>query len=98
MEDRAMEGMDCPSCGVYNPAGRIVCWRCNRELPKPKEKKKQKPFWKGQSWLYVLMAVLIAFSLLQLCSLPSMPGGDESGSLLPLLPELQALVGPLPVL
>lgn len=33
--------MDCPNCGVYNPEGREVCWRCDKELPKPKEPKKR---------------------------------------------------------
>ena len=36
--------MDCPNCGVYNPEDRMVCWRCDRELPKPeKPKRKQDP-------------------------------------------------------
>ena len=82
MENRSTEGMDCPYCGVYNPAGRTVCWRCNRELPKPKEKKKKKPLLGGQSWLYILMAALLLFSLLQLCGLPKVPGTGESGFLL----------------
>jgi predicted nucleic acid-binding Zn ribbon protein len=34
--------MDCPNCGVYNPEGRQVCWRCDQELPKPKESNKRK--------------------------------------------------------
>jgi predicted nucleic acid-binding Zn ribbon protein len=33
--------MDCPNCGVYNPQGRQVCWRCDQELPKPVEPKKR---------------------------------------------------------
>jgi len=36
--------MDCPNCGVYNPEERQVCWRCDKELPKPKERKKKTPF------------------------------------------------------
>ena len=92
MDNRSTEGMDCPNCGVYNPAGRAVCWRCDRELPKPKEQKRRKPFWSGQSWVYILMAVLILFSLLQLCGLPSVPGGDESGSLRFFFCEADSLV------
>ena len=34
--------MDCPNCGVYNPESRTVCWRCDRELPKPEEPKKRR--------------------------------------------------------
>jgi hypothetical protein len=34
--------MDCPNCGVYNPEGRTICWRCDQELPKPVEPKKSK--------------------------------------------------------
>ena len=81
MNERSTEGIDCPNCGVYNPAGRVICWRCDRELPKPVEKKRKKPFWSGQSWMYILMAAMILFSLLQLCGSPGVPGGDESGSL-----------------
>jgi len=33
--------MDCPNCGVYNPESRDVCWRCDKELPQPKEPKKR---------------------------------------------------------
>lgn len=33
--------MDCPICGVYNPEERTVCWRCDRELPKPKPPRKK---------------------------------------------------------
>jgi len=33
--------MDCPNCGVYNPEGRTVCWRCDKELPKPAPPKKR---------------------------------------------------------
>jgi hypothetical protein len=36
--------MNCPNCGVYNPDERQVCWRCDKELPKPKEPKKRGPF------------------------------------------------------
>ena len=79
MAERSAEGVDCPECGVYNPAGRTVCWRCDRELPRPVEKKKKKSFWSGRSWLYVAMAVLLGISFLQLCSFPTVPEGGESG-------------------
>ncbi len=54
--------MDCPNCGVYNPKDRQVCWRCDQELPKPKEPKKKR----GQGgmsqrrlWIMIGVALLI---------------------------------------
>jgi len=44
------------------------------------------------------MAVLILFSLLQLCGLPSVPGGDESGSLRFFFCEADSLVNLLLVM
>ena len=64
------EGQDCPNCGVYNPAGREKCWRCNDVLPLPKPKKKKKRL-SSQQWLYIMMAVFIVVSLVQLCGLPN---------------------------
>lgn len=51
--------MDCPNCGVYNPEERDVCWRCDRELPKPEEPKKR---WGGagrQMWLIIAFIILL---------------------------------------
>jgi len=94
MAERSTEGVDCPYCGVYNPAGRVVCWRCDRELPKPQEKKKRKSFWSGRSWLYVAMAVLLVLSLLQFCRLPQ--ALEEGGS--SLVPFLEGWTAYLPVI
>ena len=52
--------MDCPNCGVYNPEGREVCWRCDMELPKPKEpKKKSRGMTTSRMWLLVGIAILL---------------------------------------
>ena len=56
--------MDCPNCGVYNPEGREVCWRCDKELPKPKEPKKQAPAMTTRRvWLMVGAGILLWFLL-----------------------------------
>ena len=59
--------MDCPHCGTYNPAGRETCWRCDRELPKPKRSKKRDPQKTAQIWLYVAVAVFFIFTIAQTC-------------------------------
>ncbi len=53
--------MDCPNCGVYNPEDRMVCWRCDQELPKPKPaKKKSDPaLMQRRMWLIVGLALLL---------------------------------------
>jgi len=56
--------MDCPNCGVYNPEGRAVCWRCDKELPKPKEPKKKSPAMTTRRvWLMVGAGILLWFLL-----------------------------------
>ncbi len=52
--------MDCPNCGVYNPEARQVCWRCDQELPKPKEEKKRgdPAAFQRRMWLIVGVALL----------------------------------------
>lgn len=32
---------NCTHCGTWNPEDKIVCWRCQTELPKPVAKKKR---------------------------------------------------------
>jgi predicted nucleic acid-binding Zn ribbon protein len=54
--------MDCPNCGVYNPEDRQVCWRCDQELPKPKEPKKRRgdpALAARRMWIVVGVAVLL---------------------------------------
>jgi len=60
--------MNCPKCGTYNPEDREKCWRCDEPLPKPVEKKKKDPRARNQIMMYVLIAALLLFSLLQMCT------------------------------
>ena len=73
--------MDCPNCGTYNPEDRTVCWRCDKELPKPKQVKKRNPQKSAQMWLYVAIAVFFVITILQTCGvkLPFGPQSPESG-------------------
>jgi predicted nucleic acid-binding Zn ribbon protein len=69
--------MDCPNCGVYNPEDRIVCWRCDQELPKPQEPKKRKndPTLMGRRlWILAAIAVLVWIVLTWI--LPLLLGGS----------------------
>jgi predicted nucleic acid-binding Zn ribbon protein len=62
--------MNCPNCGVYNPEERKVCWRCDEELPKPKEpKKRRQAMSAGRMWLIVAI-VLVVWLFLSLIVLP----------------------------
>jgi hypothetical protein len=64
---RVSQKMDCPKCKTYNPEDRDTCWRCDAPLPKPVETKKRDPRAKNQIMMYVLIAALLLFSLLQMC-------------------------------
>ena len=81
--------MKCPYCGAYNPEDRTTCWRCDRELPKPKPQKRRDPQKSAQTWLYVIIAVFLVYTLLQMCGvnlpfMPQVPGATEpTGGLLP---------------
>jgi len=59
--------MNCPNCGTYNPDDRTVCWRCDKELPKPKPQKKRTSQQNAQIWLYVIVAIFLVLTLLQTC-------------------------------
>ncbi|NLV73857.1 MAG: hypothetical protein GXY52_04115 [Chloroflexi bacterium] len=62
--------MNCPQCGVYNPEDREICWRCNKELPKPVEPpKKRDPRAKNQLLIWVAIAVFFVMMVLQMCRL-----------------------------
>ncbi len=68
--------MDCPNCGATNAPDRDFCWRCNAELPKPKEKKTRNrrviaglPLW---MWV-VLAAVFFSMTVGQCMFLPQVP-------------------------
>ena len=54
--------MDCPNCGVYNPEERQICWRCDQELPKPKEptKRRRDPAQAARRmWIMIAIVVVI---------------------------------------
>lgn len=62
--------MDCPNCGTWNPDDKDVCWRCQAELPRPKEVKKKRSttFLGLPLWAWVAIALLIfAGPLLRNC-------------------------------
>ena len=65
--ERASKEMNCPNCGTYNPEDRETCWRCDKPLPKPQEKKKRDPQKSAQTWLYIAIAVFFLFTILQMC-------------------------------
>lgn len=92
--------MNCPNCGTYNPEDRVTCWRCDKELPKPKVQKRRSPQKTAQTWLYVVIAIFLVYTLMQTCGIslpfaprspaPAAPGG---GLLLPVPPP--AMLGAL---
>jgi predicted nucleic acid-binding Zn ribbon protein len=92
--------MKCPYCGTYNPEDRTTCWRCDRELPKPKPQKRRTPQKTAQTWLYVIIGIFLVYTLLQTCgvTLPFMPQtpnpAEPSGGLLPQGPPTAALAVP----
>ena len=72
--------MDCPNCGVYNPADRNVCWRCDEELPKPKEPKKKRGSVFTTRRMWIIMAVVLVIWIIVTFLLPNLLGG---GTLVP---------------
>ncbi|MHB1294267.1 MAG: hypothetical protein ACYC4R_04635 [Anaerolineae bacterium] len=79
--------MDCPNCGTYNPEDRTTCWRCDKELPKPKPKKQKNPQ-SARTWLYVAAAIFLLISVLQMCGV-NLPFGNQQ--------EPASQVAPAPV-
>jgi len=68
--------MDCPNCGVYNPEERTVCWRCDKELPKPKEpKKKRGDPATMQRRIWILVGIVLIIWILLTWLLPMLLGG-----------------------
>jgi len=68
--------MNCPNCGVYNPESRQVCWRCDRELPKPVEKKKRStdPA-RAARRMWLIVGIALALWILVTFLLPALMGG-----------------------
>ena len=71
--------MDCPNCGVYNPEDRHVCWRCDKELPRPKPEKKRKndPVL-AQRRMWIIVAVVLVIWILMTWLLPMLLGNGGS--------------------
>ena len=70
--------MDCPNCGVYNPEDRTVCWRCDQELPKPKEAKKPRDPAALQRRMWLIVAVAIVVWVLLTWLLPLLMGSGPT--------------------
>ena len=67
--------MDCPNCGTWNPDDKRVCWRCQAEMPKPVEKKKQRRVVLGLPiWAWALFALLLILWLAGQCLGPALVG------------------------
>ena len=60
---------DCPSCGTWNPDDKTVCWRCQTELPIPKEKKQRRQLRIGglPVWAWVSLALILLAWMLTQC-------------------------------
>lgn len=71
--------MDCPNCGTYNPEDRTVCWRCDKELPKPQPEKKKNPQKTAQTWLYVLIGFFVLITVLRMLGF-NIPFGPQMSS------------------
>ncbi len=70
--------MDCPNCGVYNPEDRVVCWRCDQPLPKPKEPKKPRDPALFQRRIWLIVAVALVIWLLATWLLPLLMGSGST--------------------
>lgn len=70
---------NCPSCGTWNPDDKVVCWRCQAELPKPvvKTKRAQRRIAGLPISMWVLIVVIFAVFFLAQCFIlpPAGPGG-----------------------
>jgi hypothetical protein len=54
--------MDCPKCKTWNPDDKLICWRCQAELPKPVEKKKKRTptiFLGLPIWAWIMLAAMV---------------------------------------
>jgi predicted nucleic acid-binding Zn ribbon protein len=71
--------MDCPNCGVYNPEDRQVCWRCDRELPKPEVPKKRRmdPS-QAMRRVWIIVGVAMVLWVLLTWLLPMLFGGPAT--------------------
>jgi hypothetical protein len=72
--------MDCPNCGVYNPAERTVCWRCDQELPKPKQPKKKMDQAARMRRMWIIIVVVLIVWIFLTWVLPAILGGAGTPS------------------
>jgi uncharacterized membrane protein YvbJ len=70
--------MDCPNCGVYNPEDRLVCWRCDQELPKPKPQKKPTDPAARMRRMWIIIAVVLVVWILLTWVLPMLLNGSAT--------------------
>ena len=61
--------VNCPKCGTWNPDDKIVCWRCQAELPRPKEQKKRRSPAVSWLWMWGVIIILAIVLILQTCSM-----------------------------
>lgn len=59
--------MNCPNCNTWNPEDKDVCWRCQTPLPKPKPPKKKGVMGGFSGWMWILIIVLFAMTILAQC-------------------------------
>jgi len=69
--------MDCPNCGTWNPDDKDVCWRCQKELPKPvpDKKKTRQTFGGFPMWVWVAIVLFFAATSLGQCFISQIPTG-----------------------
>jgi predicted nucleic acid-binding Zn ribbon protein len=67
--------MDCPNCGTWNPDDKDVCWRCQEELPRPKQEKKRKrvTFLGMPLWVWLAIGLFFVATSLGQCFLAPPP-------------------------
>jgi predicted nucleic acid-binding Zn ribbon protein len=67
---------DCPNCGTWNPDDKVVCWRCQAELPKPVVKKKRRPtiVLGLPVWAWIVLVVLLVAWIATQCYVGSPTG------------------------
>ncbi len=68
--------MECPNCHTWNPDDKLVCWRCQTELPRPVEKKKprQTVFLGLPAWTWALLVLMIVVWFAFQCQGPQLLG------------------------
>lgn len=69
---------DCPNCGTWNPEDKNVCWRCQTELPKPKQTVKREPmrFLGLPLWTWAVVALFFILMFAGQCFIaPNLVGG-----------------------